>query len=274
MMEIEGQVRIALRDAVNLPSRKPFHWGGLTGYQQLEAIGQALQRVMAVEGENAFWQRLNRQVNRALEKNRSLAEDLQKAHQKLKRVAACLRYPPSQHAQEGKKQPTAEQVAQDIDHLIQEFQAETGKGAAQIALYCALKRRWEAYGTDLLHCYEVPGLPPDNLQLESRFGCLRRHQRRISGRKSTRELRDFGQYQALFIAESEEALLKQLQQVPYPDYQAHRRRLAAAEAPHQFLRRLHRNPAKTLQGLIDRHIALHTQLAQSVPRQPECGCSI
>ncbi|AUB35366.1 hypothetical protein COO91_01244 [Nostoc flagelliforme CCNUN1] len=31
---------------------------------------------------------------------------------------------------------------------------------------------------------------------------LRRHQRRISGRKSTAELRDFGQYQVLFVAQS------------------------------------------------------------------------
>ncbi len=213
-------------------------------------------------------------MDRAIEKNRTLAEDLQKARQKLKRVAECLHYPPSQHAQKGKNQPTAEQVTQDMDRLIQEFQAETGKGVAQIALYGALKRRWKSYGKDLLHCYNVPGLPPDNLKLESRFGSLRRHQRRISGRKSTRELRDFGQYQVLFMAESEEALLKQLQQVPYQDYLAHRRRLAEAEIPHQFLRRLHRNPAKTMQGLIDQYLARCTELAQTVPRLAVCGCSI
>ena len=44
--------------------------------------------------------------------------------------------------------------------------------------------------------------------LESLFGRLRRHQRRVSGRKSTRELRDFGQYQVLLLAESEEELLE------------------------------------------------------------------
>jgi hypothetical protein len=274
MMEIEGQVRSALRDAVNLASRKPLHWGGLIGYQQMEAIGQACHRVANMDGTNIFWQRLTFQVDRAIERNRTLAEDLQKAHQKLKRVAECLHYPPSQYAKKGVNQPTAEQVAQDMDHILQEFQAETGKGLAQIALYCALKRRWKAYGKDLLHCYEIPGLPPDNLKLESRFGSLRRHQRRISGRKSTRELRDFGQYQTLFMAKSEEALLKQLQQVPYSDYLAHRRRLAEAEAPHQFLRRLHRDPAKTMQVLIDRYIACRTELAQTIPRQTECRFSI
>ena len=44
-MEIEAQVRVAIRDAVNRPSRKPFYWGGLKGYEQLEAIAQALGAV-------------------------------------------------------------------------------------------------------------------------------------------------------------------------------------------------------------------------------------
>ena len=46
--------------------------------------------------------------------------------------------------------------------------------------------------------------------LESLFGRLRRHQRRVSGRKSTPELRDFGQYQVLFLAQSEDELLEQI----------------------------------------------------------------
>ncbi len=48
--------------------------------------------------------------------------------------------------------------------------------------------------------------------MESLFERLRRRQRRISGRKSTRELRDFGQAQVLFQAESEATLLEQIRQ--------------------------------------------------------------
>ena len=42
LLEIENQFRVAIRDAVNRPSRKPFYWGGLQGYRQLAAIGQVL----------------------------------------------------------------------------------------------------------------------------------------------------------------------------------------------------------------------------------------
>ena len=41
LIKIEAQVRTAIRDAVNRKSRKPFYWGGLKGYEQLEAIAQA-----------------------------------------------------------------------------------------------------------------------------------------------------------------------------------------------------------------------------------------
>lgn len=109
-------------------------------------------------------------------------------------------------------------------------------------------------------CYDIPGLPPDNLQLESLFNRLRCHQRRISGRKSTKELRDFGQYQVLFMADSEDALLEQLRRVPLPEYRKHRRQLAQAEAPRQFFHRLHRDPTATIQKLLDKYTQRQAEL--------------
>ena len=50
-MTIEAQIRVAIRDAVNRKSRKPFYWGGLKGYAQLEAIAQALEDVPSDEPE-------------------------------------------------------------------------------------------------------------------------------------------------------------------------------------------------------------------------------
>jgi len=42
LVEIEDQFRMAIRDAVNRANRKPFYWGGLKGYRQLESIAEAL----------------------------------------------------------------------------------------------------------------------------------------------------------------------------------------------------------------------------------------
>ena len=264
-MEIEAQLRVAIRDAVNRPSRKPFYWGGLKGYEQLQAIAQALRSVPAEEAGTGYLQRLALQVERALEKNHTLAQDVGAAHTWLLRIAECLRYPPSSYSTSATSVPplTSEQLKREMEQLLQEFQPDRKRRPAQAALHAAWHRVWRACGPDLLHCYDIPGLPADNLQLESLFGQLRGHQRRISGRQSTRKLRDFGQFQVLFLAGSEEELLQQIRQVPLEDYQAHRLRLAEAEAPRQLLRRLHRDPLRTTRRLVNQHAARRAKLASS-----------
>lgn len=105
--------------------------------------------------------------------------------------------------------------------------------------------------------------------MESLFEQLRRHQRRISGRKSTRKLRDFGQYQVLFLADSEDELLEQIRQVPLEEYEENRRCLAEAESPRRFLHRLHRDPLGTMRQLLEQQAARRTELAAS--RAPSEG---
>ncbi len=255
---IETYLRQAIRDAVNRSSRKPFSWGGLKGYEQLEAIAEGLRPIQESERENAYLRLLSRRLERVLAKNRTVAEDLKGAHEKLCEIANCLHYP-AKPASEESTHPgndakvSCQQVAQAIEKLIGAFGVTGRVQRAQIRLLNALKKRWKLYGPELLHCYDIPGLPQDNLQLESWFGCIRRHQRRISGRKSTRELQDFGQAQVLFVASSLEELHEQIQAVPRKAYLVHRERLAKAELPRQFLHRLHHDPLKTIQALVTQH---------------------
>ena len=108
--------------------------------------------------------------------------------------------------------------------------------------------------------------------MESLFEQLRRRQRRISGRKSTRELRDFGQAQVLFQAESEAALLEQIQQVPLEQYRVWRTRLRQSERPRQFIQRLHHDPLSTMNRLVNQYISrcatLSTDHADDQPAPP------
>jgi hypothetical protein len=258
LIAIETLFRQAIRDAVNRNSRKPFFWGGLRGYQQLEAVAQALHQVQEDYPESAYLRSLIPSVERVLAKNRLVASDLKLAHLGLCQIAMGLGYPP--------KDPqnlTSSLVAQAMETLIAQFQPSGKLQQAQLSLLSALKKRWKLYARELLYCYDIPGLPQDNLQLESFFGRLRRHQRRISGRKSTQELHDLGQAQILFQAESEVELLHQIQNVSADQYFSHRNRLAKAEFPRQFFRRLHRDPLKTLSSLI----SLHTTRQNSANRQ-------
>ena len=194
---------------------------------------------------------------------------MSEAHQWLQRIADCLHY--SEHAKvsiddatditkTAKISLTSLQVRREMEELLQQFVPEPQQHPAQFALKKKLQQLWHKYGANLLHCYDIPGLPPDNLKMEALFSHLRRHQRRISGRKSTVELRDFGHFKVLFLAQSEKQLLKQIQQVPLAQYKAQRLRLTLAEAPRQQKRRLHRNPASTIQALVNQHTELLTVL--------------
>ena len=238
---------------MNRNSRKPFYWGGLVGYQQLEAIQQALSVLPESLDESGFFQRMQSQVGRALEKNRPDAHNLAEAHQWLRQIAACLHYPPDNST--GPSSLSSAQIAKNMETLIQSFHSNPRTQHPQSRLLSALRKRWRLHQQELLPCYDIPGLPQDNLQMESLFERLRRRQRRISGRKSTRELRDFGQAQVLFQAESEAVLLEQIRQVPLEQYRIWRTRLRQSEHPRQFIQRLHHDPLTTMNRLVDQYIS-------------------
>ena len=238
----------------------------MSGYQQLEVIAHALHQIITNDPKNNFWRQLSKQVDHAIAKGRIQADDLKETHKWLEKIAVCLRYPPSKYPQE---QITGEQVAFEMEALQQQFQPKKKYRRPQAALCGKLHRSWNSFGKQLLHCYDIPGLPPDNLKIESLFNRLRRNQRRISGRKSTRELREFGQCQVLFMADSRSELLDQIRKVPLSDYQQQRKHLGAGEGTRKFFHRLHRDYAGTMQLLVDRYAARCQEITSNNPVQIE-----
>jgi hypothetical protein len=261
LVTIEEQVRQAIHDAVNRTSRKPFTWGGLAGYDQLDAIAQALHRIPS-DTETTYLRSLIPQVDRALELNRPLVDDVRAAHSCLRHIADCLHYPPDSTASQSCN-VASHDVRQEMEALLAQFRPDPKEEVAQAALQCAWHRVWKAWESDLLRCYDVAGLPPDNLRLESFFNRIRQHQRRVSGHASTRPLGALGAYQVLFVADSEHELLAQLRQVRLADYQTHRQRVAQGEASRQQRYRFHHDPAQAIQSLLDQHATRRATLAAS-----------
>jgi len=214
----------------------------------LEAIRQALLPLPGLDC-SGFFQRVLFQLNRTLKNNRQLASNLEEAHQGLLEIADCLNYPPDSPAHRTLRF-TREQVAANLDQWIASHHPNPVTQHPQNLLCTALRKRWKFCREGLLPCYEIPGLPQDNLQLESLFENLRRRQRRISGRKSTRELTDFAQAQVLFQATSEASLLEQIRQVPLREYYVWCARISQAERPRQFIQALHHDPSITMNGRV------------------------
>ena len=257
-----------MRDVLHRSTRKPLQWGGLAGYTQLVALDEVLRQV-PVEAETITLRQLVQRVTRAVAVCRPAAEDLRAAHDRLRQIAATLGYSAAITAAPQALPPlparSSAQVRAEMDALLASCPPLLSHRPAHAALLAAWRRLWRTWGSELLFCDDIPALPADNLRLEHLFGRLRQHQRRISGRASTRPLRAFGPFQVLFAAESEADLLAQMRTVPYAEYLTQRRRLAGGVAGSQARRRLHRDPVDAVTALLQRHAARRAALAAPRP---------
>jgi hypothetical protein len=100
--------------------------------------------------------------------------------------------------------------------------AEADREVAQHVISTFRNRWW-----GLFECYDTPGLPATNNDLESFFGRLKTNQRRITGRKSVNNfVLRYGAYAAFVdVSETKADLLNRLRQVDRAVYQQERQQL-------------------------------------------------
>lgn len=243
-----GYYRRAIRDALNRASRKPFQLGGLRGYDQLLGIEQHLQRR---RGSDPYLNLLHDRVQCALAATRTEAEQVRQMHTFLTQVEHYLTEAPRPSIRTEKcgtvvPAPGSQAVQQELERMF----SDLVQPSKTCPLARQLNRRWRSISKDwlpgILHCYDIPGLPRSNLDLESTFGTLRRGQRRTSGRKETSPVRIFGPGQIVLLSLQDEDILPLLQSVPAEVYWSQRRRQEEREEPHRWLTRLHRDPVRAL----------------------------
>lgn len=144
--------------------------------------------------------------------------------------------------------PSAELTGQEVETTIDRYLVtlgqdnnldETDRTIAQHIITTFRNRWW-----GLFVCYDVPGLPATNNELESFFGYLKTNQRRITGRKSVNSfVLRYGAY-AAFVDRSEPKadLLIRLRAVDRAAYQRERqhlqRILAERRDYHRFCHKL------------------------------------
>ena len=117
--------------------------------------------------------------------------------------------------------------------------------------------RW---GCDLFVCYDIAGVPPTNNALESRFGRLRRDQRRISGRQfNTATLLDEGPYLIWECGDSEAQVLARLRRVATNrlDYQCRYQNLRAEQERRRLIYRLQHHQTQVFRELEAQWAAIH-----------------
>ena len=268
-----GYYRRAIRDILDRSSRKPFQCGGLQGYSQLVGIEQHLQQRVR-SSHDPYLALLHERVQRALASTATQAEQLGQTHAFLLSVEHYLATAPcpstqSDPAVDAVPMPGSETVQRELEEMFSEWMQQA-KGNP---LASRLNRRWQSMSKTwlpgILHCYDVPGLPRSNLQLESSFGTLRRAQRRTSGRKETAQLRVFGPGEVILLSLQDADILPLLQSVPADEYWTQRRRQEEREEPRRWLRRLHRDPVQALAQVDEQFYAVVNAQTGEVQASPD-----
>ena len=118
-------------------------------------------------------------------------------------------------------------------------------------------------GDDLFVCYDIAGVPPTNNALESRFGRLRRDQRRISGRQfDTATLLEEGPYLIWECGDSETQVLARLQRVAsnHIDYKQRYQNLCSEQDRRQLIYRLQHHQTQIFRELEAQWVAIHLNM--------------
>ena len=60
----------------------------------------------------------------------------------------------------------SEQGKKEMEQLLQNFEIEARGQVVPLRLCSGLRKRWDLFGDDLLHCFNNPGLPRTVLRLK------------------------------------------------------------------------------------------------------------
>ena len=267
-----GYYRQAIRDVLNRSSRKPFQCGGLRGYDQLVGIDLHLQQRHRKHGPDAYLDQLHERVQNAVRSAASQADQVRQTHAFLTQVERYLAGVPRPGPEADQPTPGSQAVETELKRMFAEFAQQSQASP----LSRRLNRKWRTMSKTwlpgILHCYDIPGLPRSNLELESVFGKLRRAQRRRSGRKETTPLRIFGPGQMVFLSLDDQDILPLLQSVSTETYWSQRRQQAEREEPRRWLTRLHQDPARALAHLDEQFYAVVKTLADAPDAAPVYTC--
>ena len=151
-------------------------------------------------------------------------------------------------------------VQQQLNRYLSQLQKQRGLSEWLMEFRQHLIGITGRWGCDLFVCYDIAGVPPTNNALESRFGRLRRDQRRISGRQfNTATLLDEGPYLISECGDSEAQVLARLRRVATnrADYQRRYQNLCAEQERRRLIYRLQHHQTQVFRELEAQWAAIH-----------------
>lgn len=218
--EVIAQLFRRTRYLLTLKGRPPFRLAGMETYERLHDVAQLSLDLLTQRYDPRLAQ-LYQGLQGALSPYTQTYQDLQQGAAWLRDIAYILE-PTSPQGR------SCDEVAEQLhDYLaIIRRQQDVSPSIYKFALHVDKVSR--SYWPGLFHCYEIPGLPRTNNEIESHFRDTGRQLLRITGQKGLtgRTLQRQGAWELLPRPATEAELLESLSQTPPEELAQERQRFA------------------------------------------------
>jgi Transposase, Mutator family len=238
------------RYLLTLKGRPPFRLAGIETYERLDNLAGCSLELLAQRYEPRLAQ-LYQGLQAALAPCAQTHQELQQGAAWLRDIAYIFEPVPSHPINAAH---VAGQLRDYLDTVRHWPQATPT--LSQFALHLDTVSR--SYWSGLFHCYDMPGLPRTNNELESRFRDTRRRLLRITGQKglTQRTLQRQGAWELLPQPPTEAKIRDALRQIPTEDLAQERQRFATHRQRYRMQRRSLRQTQIQLDQLRQRWSAL------------------
>jgi hypothetical protein len=248
--EVVSQLFRHTRYLLTLKGRPPFRLAGIETYERLDNVASVSLELLAQRYEPRLAQ-LYQGLQAALAPFAQTHQELQPGAAWLRDIAYILEPVPSHPI-------NAEHIAGQLRDYLDTVRRwpQATPTLSQLALHLDTVSR--SYWSGLFHCYEVPGLPRTNNELESLFRDTRRRLLRITGQKglTQRTLQRQGAWELLPQPPTEATIRDALHPLPTEDLAQERQRFAAHRQRFRMQSRSRRQTQMQLDQLRQRWLAL------------------
>ena len=244
-----------LRNVLSRSGRKPFRLAGLRLYVDLLNLLSSLEVSLAYLPDEprltCFADTIRQALSDFEEDYIWLAEGYTWVLDIADILDVPLPQPPSTDEDEASPQTTdASTVKTNLDAYFQRLQTRTDLPAALISFRTHLIALTGRYAPGLFHCYDIPGLPRTNNDLESLFGAVRRRTLCTAGPyRAQQMLHDYGAWLLFETIPDEHRQLERLQRVSLDDFRQERQRMLKHQESRTADRRFRRQPQAYLATL-------------------------
>ena len=241
------------RSLLTLKGRPPFRLAGIETYERLHRVARFSLDLLAQRYEPRLAQ-LYQGLQSALSSCAETSQELQQGAAWLHDIAYILEPATTQPMR-------AEHVAGQLRGYLDTVRWRSDVTPSLKTFGRHLDTVSRSYWPGLFHCYDMPGLPRTNNELESRFRDTRRRLLRTTGQKgqTQRTLQRQGAWELLPRPPTEATVLGALRQTPAEDLAQERQRFAEHRQRFRMQSRSLRQTQAQFDHLRQRWLALYLQ---------------